>query len=241
MANQNRQVLLRQRPKGMPTTADFEIADMPLPDPAEGEVLVRGIYLSLDPYMRGRISGARSYAKPVDIGAVMEGRVVGEVQHSRDPSFGAGDYVYGGYGWQLVLRGSGQEPDKTRSGRGAAVDSPGRAGHAGTDRLCRVERDRPAATGRNRRRLGRLGGGGCGRRPACQARRCACRRHCRRHRQMPLCRNRARLRRLDRPPRGRSRRRTRPGLPQRHRRLFRECRGCGAAGGVCAAQRFRRG
>ena len=100
MANQNRQVLLRQRPKGMPTTADFEIADMPLPDPAEGEVLVRGIYLSLDPYMRGRISGARSYAKPVDIGAVMEGRVVGEVQHSRDPSFSAGDYVYGGYGWQ---------------------------------------------------------------------------------------------------------------------------------------------
>ena len=58
MANQNRQVLLRQRPKGMPTTADFEIADMPLPDPAEGEVLVRAIYLSLDPYMRGRISGA---------------------------------------------------------------------------------------------------------------------------------------------------------------------------------------
>jgi NADPH-dependent curcumin reductase len=78
MANQNRQVLLKRRPVGAPTTADFEIVDMPLPDPAAGEVLVRGIYLSLDPYMRGRISGARSYAKPVEIGAVIEGRVAGE-------------------------------------------------------------------------------------------------------------------------------------------------------------------
>ncbi len=64
-------------------------------------MLLRGIYLSLDPYMRGRISGARSYAKPVEVGAVMEGRVVGRVVRSRDPAFGEGDYVHGGYGWQL--------------------------------------------------------------------------------------------------------------------------------------------
>src|SRR6201993_2728328 len=101
MENQNRQVLLKRRPTGVPTTADFEIADGPIPDPGNGEVLVRGIYLSLDPYMRGRISGARSYAKPVEIGAVMEGRVVGQVVRSRDPGFREGDYVYGGYGWQL--------------------------------------------------------------------------------------------------------------------------------------------
>src|SRR5271163_5321657 len=101
MEKQNRQVLLKYRPTGMPTTADFAIADSPMPDPAEGEVLVRGIYLSLDPYMRGRISGARSYAKPVEIGAVMEGRVVGQVARSRDPAFREGDYVIGGSGWQL--------------------------------------------------------------------------------------------------------------------------------------------
>jgi len=71
MENRNRQVLLKRRPSGAPTTADFEIAESPIPDPGEGEVLVRGIYLSLDPYMRGRISGARSYAKPVDIGTVI--------------------------------------------------------------------------------------------------------------------------------------------------------------------------
>ena len=101
MASQNRQVLLKQRPQGMPTTADFEIVDAPIPEPAAGEVVVRGIYLSLDPYMRGRISAARSYAKPVEIGAVMEGRVVGEVVRSRDPALREGDCVHGGYGWQL--------------------------------------------------------------------------------------------------------------------------------------------
>jgi NADPH-dependent curcumin reductase len=101
MENRNRQVLLRRRPTGTPSTEDFEIAEAPMPDPGEGEVLIRGIYLSLDPYMRGRMSAARSYAKPVDIGAVMEGRVVGQVARSRDPNFRDGDYVLGGYGWQL--------------------------------------------------------------------------------------------------------------------------------------------
>jgi hypothetical protein len=101
MENRNRQVQLKRRPTGAPTTADFEIADGPIPDPGDGEALVRGIYLSLDPYMRGRISGARTYAKPVDLGAVMEGRVVGQVERSRDPGFREGDYVYGGNGWQL--------------------------------------------------------------------------------------------------------------------------------------------
>jgi len=101
MENQNRQVRLKRRPTGAPATDDFEIVDAPMPDPAAGEALVRGIYLSLDPYMRGRMSAARSYARPVDVGAVMEGRVVGRVVRSRDPGFRAGDYVLGGYGWQL--------------------------------------------------------------------------------------------------------------------------------------------
>jgi NADPH-dependent curcumin reductase len=100
MENSNRQVLLKRRPAGAPRADDFELADAPIPDPAEGDVLVRGIYLSLDPYMRGRMSAARSYARPVDVGAVMEGRVVGRVVRSRDPGFREGDYVLGGYGWQ---------------------------------------------------------------------------------------------------------------------------------------------
>ena len=108
MENRNRQVLLKRRPTGAPTSTDFEITDAPLPDPAEGEVLVRGIYLSLDPYMRGRISGQRSYARPVEVGAVMEGRVVGEVARSRDPGYREGDYVLGGFGWQLYSAVPGQ-------------------------------------------------------------------------------------------------------------------------------------
>jgi NADPH-dependent curcumin reductase len=63
-------------------------------------VLLRGIYLSLDPYMRGRISGQRSYAKPTELGEVIEGRVVGQVMRSRDPNFREGDVALGGYGWQ---------------------------------------------------------------------------------------------------------------------------------------------
>lgn len=100
MAERNRQVLLRRRPNGAPTAEDFEFAETPVPEPGDGEALIRGIYLSLDPYMRGRISAARSYAKPVEIGAVIEGRVVGRVERSRAPEVQEGDFVLGGYGWQ---------------------------------------------------------------------------------------------------------------------------------------------
>jgi NADPH-dependent curcumin reductase len=101
MDNRNRQVLLKRRPIGAPSPDDFEIIDGPVPDPAEGEVVVRSIYLSLDPYMRGRMSAARSYARPVDVGGVMEGRVVGCIVRSVDPGCREGEYVLGGYGWQL--------------------------------------------------------------------------------------------------------------------------------------------
>ena len=100
MPEMNRQVLLKQRPSGMPVTDDFAIVEGPVPEPGDGQVLLRGIYLSLDPYMRGRISGQRSYARPVGIGEVIEGRVVGRVMRSRHPSLREGDYAFGGYGWQ---------------------------------------------------------------------------------------------------------------------------------------------
>jgi NADPH-dependent curcumin reductase CurA len=109
MAEMNRQVLLKRRPSGLPVRDDFDIVDAPLPEPGEGEVLVRGIYLSLDPYMRGRISGVRSYARPTEIGEVIEGRVVGQVVRSRHADFAAGDYVAGGYGWQLCSAVAGAQ------------------------------------------------------------------------------------------------------------------------------------
>ncbi|HEV2335866.1 MAG TPA: NADP-dependent oxidoreductase [Stellaceae bacterium] len=101
MPEHNRQIVLKRRPNGMPVPDDFGLAEGALPEPQAGEVVLRGIYLSLDPYMRGRISGVRSYAKPTEIGDVIEGRVVGQVARSRDPAFREGDYAAGGYGWQL--------------------------------------------------------------------------------------------------------------------------------------------
>ena len=100
MPEMNRQVLLKRRPNGMPVPDDFAIVERSLSEPGEGQVLLRGIYLSLDPYMRGRISGQRSYATPTEIGDVIEGRVVGQVAWSRHPSLREGDFASGGYGWQ---------------------------------------------------------------------------------------------------------------------------------------------
>ena len=101
MPERNRMVLLQRRPNGLPVPEDFAVTDGPLPEPKDGEVLLRGLYLSLDPYMRGRISGVRAYARPTEIGEVIEGRVVGQVAASRDPAWREGDYAAGGYGWQL--------------------------------------------------------------------------------------------------------------------------------------------
>src|SRR3982750_3604161 len=100
MAESNLQVLLRRRPKGAPVPEDFEVVETPVPEPQEGEVLVRARWLSLDPYMRGRMAEAKSYAKPVELGAVMEGRTAGEVVASKAAGFAPGDIVAGGFGWQ---------------------------------------------------------------------------------------------------------------------------------------------
>ncbi len=96
----NRRILLAHRPAGAPTLKDFELATDPIPEPADGEVLRRTIYLSLDPYMRGRMSDAPSYARPVEIGQVMVGATVSEIVTSRQPGFAAGDVVLGQDGWQ---------------------------------------------------------------------------------------------------------------------------------------------
>ncbi len=96
----NRRVLLRSRPVGEPKPTDFEIADAPLPSVADGEILCRTLWLSLDPYMRGRMSDRKSYAASVELGQPMVGGTVSEVVESRHPGFAAGDVVLGYGGWQ---------------------------------------------------------------------------------------------------------------------------------------------
>jgi NADPH-dependent curcumin reductase len=105
----NRQITLKNRPVGMPAIDDFETTTGPAPVPQEGQVLRRTIYLSLDPYMRGRMSDARSYATPVGLGGVMVGHTVSEVVASRNPSFQPGDVVAGYDGWQEYACSPGQD------------------------------------------------------------------------------------------------------------------------------------
>jgi NADPH-dependent curcumin reductase CurA len=95
-----RRVVLVRRPPGEPTEADFRVEEAPVPECGPKEVLVRNIYLSLDPYMRGRMRDVASYAPPVGIGEVMTGGTVGEVVASNHPGFKAGDFVEERLGWQ---------------------------------------------------------------------------------------------------------------------------------------------
>ena len=96
----NRQFKLAARPVGMPKESDFALVETPLPALAEGQVLVKTSYISVDPYMRGRITGVRSYADPVNIGDVMVGGSVGQVVESRHAGLASGDFVLGQWGWQ---------------------------------------------------------------------------------------------------------------------------------------------
>jgi NADPH-dependent curcumin reductase len=98
--NYYQQVVLASRPTGAPVAENFRLERRPMPAPADGELLVRARYLSLDPYMRGRMSDAKSYAKPVEIGEPMEGETVAEVVESRHPDYRPGDIVQARIGWQ---------------------------------------------------------------------------------------------------------------------------------------------
>ena len=96
----NRRVLLKNRPVGEPKPTDFEVVDSPVPTPKDGEILVRTVWLSLDPYMRGRMNDVKSYTAPVELGQPMVGGTVGEVVESRDAAFRPGDFVLSYGGWQ---------------------------------------------------------------------------------------------------------------------------------------------
>jgi len=107
MGETNLQVLLARRPTGAPQESDFRLVETAVPEIGDGQFLVRSHYLSLDPYMRGRMNDAKSYAKPAQLGEVMVGGAVGEVATSRHPKFKPGDKVVGPFGWQLYAVSDG--------------------------------------------------------------------------------------------------------------------------------------
>ncbi|MBM3527625.1 MAG: NADP-dependent oxidoreductase [Alphaproteobacteria bacterium] len=101
-------IVLAARPVGEPKDSDFRIETMPEPAPGPGQMLLRTLWLSLDPYMRGRMSDAPSYAKPVEIGQTMEGRTVSEVVQSNLDGYKPGDVVFGANGWQTHALSDGK-------------------------------------------------------------------------------------------------------------------------------------
>jgi NADPH-dependent curcumin reductase len=104
----NQKILLASRPVGKPTASDFKITTETVAEPTDGEVLLEILYLSLDPYMRGRMSDAKSYAKPTEIGSVMEGGTVARVKTSKHPDFKEGDVVLSYSGWQSYAIAKGE-------------------------------------------------------------------------------------------------------------------------------------
>ena len=101
-------ITLKSRPVGWVTENNFELTESQVAEPAEGQILVRNIYMSVDPYMRGRMNEAKSYVPPFQIGEVLQAGVVGEVVKSRNPRFTEGEYVNGVLGWQNYSLSTGQ-------------------------------------------------------------------------------------------------------------------------------------
>ncbi|WP_137225913.1 NADP-dependent oxidoreductase [Shewanella sp. MEBiC00475] len=109
MNTQNRRIVLASRPQGEPVANNFRLETVNKPVPAEGEVLLRAVYLSLDPYMRGRMNDAKSYADPVAIDDVMVGATVSQVEASNHPDYKVGEWVLAFGGWQDYLVSNGEE------------------------------------------------------------------------------------------------------------------------------------
>jgi len=99
----NQQIHLVSRPDGEPTADNFRLVEVPVPELTDGQVLVRNHYMSLDPYMRGRMNDGKSYATPQPLNQVMGGGAAGEVVASKNPAFAVGDQVLGMGGWQQYL------------------------------------------------------------------------------------------------------------------------------------------
>ena len=138
-----RSVVLKRRPRGEPTAEDFEVREDAIPTAGPGEVVTRTIWLSIDPYMRGRLREEQTYAVAIQIGEVMTGETVGEVIESQHPEFVPGDFVAGARGWQSYSLSPGSALNKIPKG-GAPLSTylgilgmPGATAYAGVTEICK--------------------------------------------------------------------------------------------------------
>jgi NADPH-dependent curcumin reductase CurA len=138
----NKRIVLASYPEGWVTDANFRLETVPIPKPAEGEVLVKNHWLSLDPYMRGRMSQQKSYVKGVEPGEVMTGETAGEVVESKHPKFKPGDKVTAPSGWQLYWSGKGELLTKVDASKVplsyflGCLGMPGRTAYFGMKDIC---------------------------------------------------------------------------------------------------------
>jgi len=107
-----REVRLKSRPSGLPVHDNFEVATVDLADPGPGEVQVKNLWMTVDPYMRGRMNDVKSYAPPFQLGKVMDGGAIGQVTASNDPAFNEGDLVQSGFGWREGFNASAKSLQK---------------------------------------------------------------------------------------------------------------------------------
>ena len=142
MPEMNQEILLVSRPTGAASADNFKLVETPLAPLKDGEFRVRGHYLSLDPYMRGRMNETRNYAAPQPLNEAMIGGAVGEVVESRHAGFKVGDKVVGGFGWRLFAVSDGTGVRKVEEGRVplsaylGAVGMPGVTAWYGLNRIC---------------------------------------------------------------------------------------------------------
>jgi NADPH-dependent curcumin reductase len=145
----NRRIVLAARPTGEPKDSDFRLEEAPVPEPGPGQVLLRTIYLSLDPYMRGRMSAAKSYARPIEIGEVMVGGAVSRVVSSTLAGFAPGDIVEGRTGWQDYALSDGsnlRRVDRSLAPISTAVGVLGMPGMTAYTGLLNIGQPKPGET-----------------------------------------------------------------------------------------------
>jgi len=145
----NRRIVLAARPEGRPAPGDFRIEDVAAPEPREGELLLKVLYLSLDPYMRGRMSAAKSYAAPMELGEVMVGGTVARVVRSRHAGFAEGDIVLSYSGWQTYALSDGEglrKLDPTAAPITTALGVLGMPGFTAYSGLFTIGRPQPRET-----------------------------------------------------------------------------------------------
>jgi NADPH-dependent curcumin reductase CurA len=138
----NKRVVLASYPEGWVTEANFRVETAPIPKPGDGEVLVKNLWLSLDPYMRGRMSQQKSYVKGVEIGELMTGETAGEVVESKHPKFKPSDKVTAPSGWQLYWCGKGEMLTRVDASKAplsyflGCLGMPGRTAYFGMKDIC---------------------------------------------------------------------------------------------------------